>query len=385
MAIKVAGFWSYVHADNAGDGGRILSLAQKVRNEYQIQTAEEIEIFVDREGIHWGTEWEQRINAAIAGTTFFIPVITPSYFRSQSCRQELLTFVLEAQRLGLEKLLMPVYWVTVAELEDNPQNSADEAIRLIAQYQRADLRDARLEDEGSAMFRKGVANLAIELARRTASLAAPGENSPPSDDAQDTASRPIDSSDENEPGFLDLAVIGEEAFPKLNLTVERIAAELVTIGELAGQATGEFVAANVHNAPMKVRLNIAESLAERLKEPAESLAQLGHDYIEVLTTLDPAIHAILDAALLEVGPDEAIYRDEFLKTIQTAAKAADEAVQQTETLIQAMQEPAKASRTLRTPLRRIEIGLQGLLDGRGLIAEWGRRALTIEQRAQSQE
>ena len=79
--------------------------------------AEDLELFVDREAIQWGEEWAARISGAIAGTTFFIPIVTPSYFTSNQCRQELLKFVRDASRLGLEQLVMPVYWVTVPEVE----------------------------------------------------------------------------------------------------------------------------------------------------------------------------------------------------------------------------------------------------------------------------
>ena len=112
MAAGAFGFWSYVQEDDNGDGGRILDLVGDLRAQYKMRTAEGLELFVDRESIRWGEEWEKLIGDAIAGTTFFIPIITPSYFRSNPCRQELLKFVREADRLGLQQLLMPVYWVT---------------------------------------------------------------------------------------------------------------------------------------------------------------------------------------------------------------------------------------------------------------------------------
>src|SRR4051794_7109392 len=100
MPEGAAGFWSYVHADDESDGGRILSLAGHLRSQYRLKTADELELFLDRDSLSWGEEWEARIDEAIAGTTFFIPVITPSYFKSQPCRQELLKFTREASRLG---------------------------------------------------------------------------------------------------------------------------------------------------------------------------------------------------------------------------------------------------------------------------------------------
>ena len=98
-------------------------------------------MFVDRESLQWDDEWNARINAAIAGTTFFIPVITPSYFKSTACRRELLKFYREAKRLGLEQLILPVYWISVPELDEDPDDEADEAVEVVARYQWQDFRE----------------------------------------------------------------------------------------------------------------------------------------------------------------------------------------------------------------------------------------------------
>jgi len=103
MPDEVAAFWSYVRLDDESDDGRILFLAKNLRSQYRLQTADELSLFVDRESLEWGTEWSRRIAEAIAGTTFFIPIITPSYFKSEACRRELLKFTREASRLGLEQ------------------------------------------------------------------------------------------------------------------------------------------------------------------------------------------------------------------------------------------------------------------------------------------
>jgi TIR domain len=97
MADQAAGFLSYVQTDDEDDNGRISALADDLRAQYRMQTGEKFELFVDRESIQWGEAWEHRIENAIAGTTFFIPVITPSYFQSRACRKELLKFVREAE------------------------------------------------------------------------------------------------------------------------------------------------------------------------------------------------------------------------------------------------------------------------------------------------
>lgn len=47
-------FWSYVHKDDEAVGGRIVRLAQLLRNEYELQTGEPLVVFVDKSSIEWG-------------------------------------------------------------------------------------------------------------------------------------------------------------------------------------------------------------------------------------------------------------------------------------------------------------------------------------------
>jgi hypothetical protein len=57
-----------------------------------MKTASTLEVFLDRDSIRWGEEWRERIDSAVAGTTFFIPIVTPRYFLRKECRRELLSF-----------------------------------------------------------------------------------------------------------------------------------------------------------------------------------------------------------------------------------------------------------------------------------------------------
>jgi hypothetical protein len=374
------GFWSYVQADDAADGGRILSLSRKLRDAYRLQTGDEILIFVDRESLEWGSEWAARIEGAIAGTTFFIPIITPSYFRSQSCRKELLKFAREAKRLGLEKLLLPVYWVTVPELDNDPDGSSDEAIVLVAKYQRVDLRDVRLEDETSSVFRKTLARLADDLMQRVTAVTAEataGELSRTAGAAKDASNE----EDDDRPGFVELLVIGEEGLPRLGEILEQVSTQVRLFTELITTASLELQAAKMRNFSMKSALKITESLAAKLTEPSVNIERLGHEYIVLLTSVVPAVHAFLDAAgaSVERSPEDVVQRDTFLATLSTTARIANGAVEQVSSLVGTLKEGAKLSRALRIPIKRIQTGLQGFVDGKDLIDEWVRRAGEMQQ------
>src|ERR1700722_10655224 len=142
MANEVAaGFWSYAHDDNKLDGGAILELARLVKEEYNLLSGEPLELFVDRDSIAWGEEWRERIDSSLAQTTFFIPVITPRYFRRPECRRELLEFVAKARSLGVEELLLPILYIETKSLS---AENTDDVVALVAKTQYVDWHTYRL-------------------------------------------------------------------------------------------------------------------------------------------------------------------------------------------------------------------------------------------------
>ena len=95
-------FWSYVRKDDKAEGGRIVHLAQLLSQRIELLTGEDsFRIFVDNTSIHWGHHFEKKLEEAIVDTTMFICVITPRYFKSRACRDELRLFASTAKRLGL--------------------------------------------------------------------------------------------------------------------------------------------------------------------------------------------------------------------------------------------------------------------------------------------
>jgi hypothetical protein len=48
------GFWSYAHLDDEAEGGRISKLAAAVSREYELLTAQPLELFLDRDSIALG-------------------------------------------------------------------------------------------------------------------------------------------------------------------------------------------------------------------------------------------------------------------------------------------------------------------------------------------
>ncbi len=160
MVDVAAVFWSYSHDDDRLDRGRVVQLAEHLREELALTTGREMRFFVDRSGIEWGDQWRDRIDSALVETTFFIPVLTPRYFTRPECRRELLEFYSQAESLGLRELILPIHYIAVSELNSD---NTDEAIALVARMQYEDWTSRRLLNVDSAEYRQAVNGLAVRL------------------------------------------------------------------------------------------------------------------------------------------------------------------------------------------------------------------------------
>jgi len=377
----VAGFWSYVHADNEAGEGQILRLADKVRAAYGLLSGEDLEIFIDRD-LNWGDEWASRIDGALLSATFFIPIITPRFFQSTACREELLKFRAEADRAGLERLLLPVYWVKVPELE-RPDGPDDEAMALVAERQREDLREVRLSDENSAPYKAAVDRLASSLLEIVASIDAKsaasvvadfgdaGLREGPGGDRQGCDEH-SGHQDGDEPGLLELLAEGEEAMPRLSQALERLSELIEEVGKIAQAGSEDMRKADARGAGFAGRLRTSEQVAAALDGPAAEIAAVGHSYAADLVRVDPAILTLIDLAS-EAGPEEAADVAEFVSTVLSAADAASSSLAELEELVRSLDDTARLSRAFRRPAKTMKAGLLGILDGRSVIEQWARK------------
>lgn len=382
-----AGFWSYAHADDEGDGGRVRRLAENVRAEYALLTGDELQLFLDRDSLVWGDQWRARIDQALAGATFFIPIVTPRYFRSQECRKELMRFDAEARRIGLEnQLVLPVYWVAVRELDAGEPD--DEVMAIVRSRQWEDLRGIRLLDDGASEYRQAVNRLAQRLADMSEELTeragaprgggSPSRRSMVDGETPPLVETPVGAGGDDEPGLIELLVQGEEAFPKLGEALDGLTAELAAVGELAQGATREIEASDARHGGFAGRLTATERYARALEGPSARIAEWGQTYARELVNVDPLVLTLIDGAAEASGPEAESARRYIASVLELADNAEATAVELAD-LTMALDESAAFSRSLRRPLKRIRAALQGVLDGQAVIAEWRRRAVDVGQ------
>lgn len=379
--LDAGGFWSYVHADDDSEAGRIVALSRHLQEEYALLTGDRLELFVDRD-LAWGDEWRSRIDEALAGVTFFIPVVTPRFFQSEECRRELLSFEGRARAVGLGELLLPILYSDVVGLSDDAE---DEAVRAVARIQWVDWRDLRLEDPGSPAYRKGVNGLAKRLKqiaeavveRPVAEGGVGGDNASKLAEARQAIAivgeRGPDGLEGDELGLVDLIAGAEEALPRLTEVSEEMARLIEEIGALAEEAAGGMAASDAAGKGFAGRLRVIKEFAKALDQPSERLLQLGSRYASELRSVDAGFIALIDLSKAADATEDRAAAEELAEAVRGMAEASRETVGLLRGFSKTLEESAAYSRDLRPVLQRIQDALRRVMDGQAVMDEWVRR------------
>jgi parallel beta-helix repeat protein len=157
-----AGFWSYVHADDEYERGRIVRLRERLRQSVQFHTGVPFEVFLDKKDIGWGQQWEDRIKNSLNDALLLFPIITPRYFASKPCREEFLAFRERQEKLGRDDLILPIYYLTTDILEGRRGNiDADqsEVVQYLLGHQYEDFRSLRATEETDPSYSQSIERL----------------------------------------------------------------------------------------------------------------------------------------------------------------------------------------------------------------------------------
>ncbi len=173
MTKQPIAFLSYVRADDEHEGGRLSQFRELLGREVRMQTGEEFPIFQDRNDIRWGQNWKQRLDDSLDAVTFLIPVITPGFFKSKPCRDELARFLAREKSLGRSDLVLPVYYINCPTLNDEVKRAGDDLAQAIYEHQYADWRELRFEPFTAPEMRRQIAKLATQIGEAIARFAPP--------------------------------------------------------------------------------------------------------------------------------------------------------------------------------------------------------------------
>jgi hypothetical protein len=159
-------FWSYTRFDDENDGHWLTGLKNALERETRALSGFGVEIFQDVEGIKWGERWSSTTRLAEDDAVFLIPIVTPNYFNSDPCREELEQFVEREKKIGFDSLILSLYYIECPQLKDPFKKGADLLAKVVAAHQYRDIRKYRRKHLDSEEVRQVINDLATELIAR---------------------------------------------------------------------------------------------------------------------------------------------------------------------------------------------------------------------------
>jgi hypothetical protein len=325
-------------------------------------TGESIELFLDRDSLEWGDEWRPKVDASLASIAFFIPVLTPRYFTSAECRRELNFFARRATSLGVRELVMPILYVDVPGLHDEPP--ADEAMALVKSFQWDVWTELRFASPLSPEYREAVAKLAARLAEANATAERV--------DVSGAAIALVEDNADEELGVIDRMAQAEEVMPKWAETVEKIGEEIENIGVLLQAATDDLNRGDQQGKGLAGRLTVLRRMSKELQEPAKRIGNFGEEFARQLNEVDQGFRVMIERAYAEVEADPSSKEAacEFFAMVRSLADSAEEGLGSMKQMIDAISPAEGMSRDLRPALRTMRQGLTLMYEGREVIRSW---------------
>ena len=158
-------FLSYTRFDDQHDGGAISEFCKRLASAVQAVTGTPFDIFQDVGGIGIGEHWPGKLDQMLDQARFFIPIVTPSYFTSTPCREELEKFLRAEAEHGRKDLVLPIYYIECDVLEEDEFRAADSLACTIHERQRQDWRELRFEPFEAKDVRRALEHLAREIVK----------------------------------------------------------------------------------------------------------------------------------------------------------------------------------------------------------------------------
>ena len=236
-------FLSYTRLDDEYFGGAITSLRRLLELGVQVVTGDRtFNIFQDVDGIEFGQKWKKRLTEALSTSRFLIPIVTPLFFTSDPCRDELKQFMEHEKSLGRDDLILPIYFVTAPVLERPELLKHDALASEIGSRQRYDWRVQADLPPDDPKIRRAVRELAAKIATAVARTSGPAPPSRGDDTGDDQASELVKSlGPERETKKRGKLVLWVDDRPDNNV-IERRSMAAYNIDFVLAQSTGQALA-----------------------------------------------------------------------------------------------------------------------------------------------
>ena len=351
-----------------------------------------MELFIDRETINWGQEWRKAIQLGLKTAIIFVPVLTPNYFNSQSCRNELNDFLILSAREEESKLILPLMYVEIPELMSD--RSEDSLVNRISELQVHEW-GGRFFNRGTGAYRKCVNELATRLCRANEAINARYmEESREAEEKESTlatavdskhASNQLDAPDAHptdamrkfeegseDSGLIDSIATFTEIMTDSTDLLNAMCGDIAETGEIANQYTEEIDELNERNAKPVDFAFLFKRMGKDLSIPADSIYQKGQELYRNISAVNTDALNIIGKLQQFSSSDDAMSgaRVEFENNINVLVQSSQQARSGLRTMDSSLGSMIGISRDLNTPLKRIQAGIHSVLDACNLIDAW---------------
>ncbi|MGI9494181.1 MAG: toll/interleukin-1 receptor domain-containing protein, partial [Geminicoccaceae bacterium] len=143
----IVAFFSYTHADNTNTSRLVEMLHEEIQMAVARKSAGQIKIFLDKENIKTGDDWENVLRDHLEKADVLIPILTPNYFSRDWCRIELGHFIDKDPDDDVARIF-PILLIDTPKNMAMQRQQSDELYNAIDKKQYADWTDFETEKAG---------------------------------------------------------------------------------------------------------------------------------------------------------------------------------------------------------------------------------------------
>ncbi len=202
--------------------------------------------------------------------------------------------------------------------------------------------------------------------------------------AVDDVDEPDNDSVEDERGYVDRIAEIEEAFPRLNDTVDELTVVLEGLGADAADF-GSQVEAVSESASAAQRLTLLTRYGQSLQGPADDLTRLTSTFASTMNALDENVRGLL----VEMADNSELRNEQdshaFLQSIVGLASATREGMGDLSEFASMVGGLGRISRALRRPGQQMEQAIRAMAKSAALVDDWAAAALVLLQSGASGE
>lgn len=365
----VQAFCSYAKTDNQTLTGVIQHIIEDICLFYKDETGRSIKIFFELTDIGWGEDLRNAISDSVENATFLIPMITAPYFGSDDSREQLLSFYVKCQSLGVNELILPI---VLAGLPHVSKDSNDEVVRIIASIHFEDWTEIWQYGRGSPEWNIGV----TRLVKRLADFQQKAENhlahafiEPVREILQPAAGTtlvPAESQLADELGHEEDEVDLAEA--EGAAVLEQVAQVVGELRRLLAGLGGEFDQIEVSDL-RRLRVVLA-GIGARYADQGNEVVRHARDALLELIDYDAQVRAMIRPSRQLLTEDQMRSLSGQVTTIRDSARRLTDSIREVDDMSEVLRRYSDESVSLRRALSPARTGLQTIRDIARILNGW---------------